>query len=201
MIKAIIFDWGGVMSPQGSPHSFRRLLAASLGTGEDYARSLIRDHVVDLLMGKITEDQYWRLLEERHGRPIPLSKRNVWLTWDDLKPDPRMLTAVRDLRQRGYKLGLLSNTTPSFKPELENHHIPELFDAVVLSCDAHFAKPDPEIYELICQKLGAKPAECLFIDDQQRMLDPAAALGLRTILATGPNQTLGAIEQELIERP
>ena len=198
MIKAVVLDWGGVMCPGGSPHSFRKLLAASLGIDEERARTLLHLGVVDLLCGRITEDEYWLHLEQAQGKSIPEAQRNVWLTWDDLKPDPRMLQLVSDLKSRGLKLGLLSNAVPNTRNVMLQHHAGNGFNAVVISCDNHCAKPDEQAYLLIAQKLDVEPSECQYIDDQQRMLDPATKLGMRTILAKTPSQTIADINHQLL---
>ncbi|HEY2003761.1 MAG TPA: HAD family phosphatase [Candidatus Saccharimonadia bacterium] len=197
MIKAVVLDWGGVMCPGGSPHSFRELLATSLGVDDDYARSLLHLGVVDLLLGEVTEDEYWHRLEQVHGKTIPETQRNAWLTWDDLKPNPHMVQLISDLKARGLKLGLLSNAVPNTRDIMLQHHSDDGFDAVVISCDDHCAKPDERAYLLISQKLGVEPSECVYIDDQQRMLDPASKLGMRIILAKNPAQTIEDINKQL----
>lgn len=197
MIKAVIFDWGGVISLKGHPHAFRTHLAAALGTDEEYARSILRHGIHELLRGQITEVEYWNKLETAHGAPIPPSSRNVFDVWEALKPDQRMTDFITSLKSRGYAVALLSNVVPHTDQMLRHHHALEIFDQVVLSTQAKFAKPDRGIYELMLKKLSLTPVECLFIDDQQRMLDPAAKLGMRTILAQDPDTTIKEIEHEL----
>ena len=197
MIKAVIFDWGGVMSVHGQPTAFRENLAKALGRDPEYARSILRVGIHELLRGTITEADFWRKLEAAHGALIPPASRDIFNGWDILAPDPRMTNVVDGLKARGFKVALLSNLVPDTEQLFQEHHVQVQFDQVVLSTQAHLAKPDPGIYELMLKKLSLPATECLYIDDQQRMLDQAAALGMRTILAQDPDNTIKEIEHEL----
>jgi len=201
MIKAVIFDWGGVISLKGHPHAFREHLATALGTDQDYARSILGHGIHELLRGKITEAEYWKRLETAHGAPIPASKRNVFDVWDALKPNQQMTGFVSRLKARGYTVALLSNVVPDTAQMLRDYHALEPFDEVILSTQVGMAKPDQEIYQLMLNRLKLDAGECLFVDDQQRMLDPASTLGVHTILATEPEATIKEIERVLETNP
>lgn len=57
----------------------------------------------------------------------------------------------------------------------------QLFDDVILSGDVKMAKPDPEIFKLALSRLGAQPAETIFIDDSQNHIIGARQLGITSI--------------------
>lgn len=200
MIKAVIFDWGGVITPSlaGKPNAFRQRLAPILGTDEDSARLVLRQAgIVELLRGNITEEQFWHRIEQAHGAPITPVERARVMDLGELHPEPRMLKFIADLKHRGYRTALLSNASTSLRDLMHRHAIRDLFDALIISCDVHCVKPDDEIYQLALKRVGAAPGECLFVDDQQRMLDPAAALGMHTVLATGTDAVIKEIEDAL----
>ena len=69
-----------------------------------------------------------------------------------------------------------------------------LFDPIVTSYGEGVAKPDPEIYQRLLQKLDVPAEQCLFIDDIERNLLPAQQLGMKTILFTSDLNLENAIE-------
>src|SRR5207247_4784398 len=80
-----------------------------------------------------------------------------------LAPDERMVGAVRRAREGGVKSGLISNSwgTTIYSPEV----LDGLFDAAVISGEVGLHKPQPEIYLLICERLGIEASEAVFVDD------------------------------------
>lgn len=56
------------------------------------------------------------------------------------------------------------------------------FDDSVLSCGVHLVKPNRKIYELAASRLGVAVEECVFIDDSQKNIDGAEAIGMTGIL-------------------
>ena len=69
----------------------------------------------------------------------------------------------------------------------------KLFDSVLYSFDASALKNGKVIFELILEKLDAKPEQCIFIDDVQGNLDIAKSLGIDTIIFKNSDQ----LEKEL----
>jgi putative hydrolase of the HAD superfamily len=62
----------------------------------------------------------------------------------------------------------------------------DLADAAILSCEAGVAKPAPEIYQIALAELGVLAAEAVFLDDQPRFCEGAAAIGIRAIQVVRP---------------
>ena len=60
----------------------------------------------------------------------------------------------------------------------------DYFDGIVTSFEARSIKPDAKIFHTVVETLGIKPEETLFLDDSQKNLDAASALGFRTLLVT-----------------
>ena len=100
----------------------------------------------------------------------------------------RNLDALRRLRNEGYRLLLLSNTNPymmmwAMSPEFdgEGHPLSDYFDACYLSYECRLVKPSKEIFQMVLNREGIKPEEALFIDDSERNVSAAQALGIQTI--------------------
>lgn len=98
------------------------------------------------------------------------------------------LPALRALRDRGYRLGLVSNTpwgTPDYLwvGQLERFALAPLFDAACFSSDVGFRKPDARIFQTALDRLGVPARRALFVgDDPGADIVGAARMGLRTVL-------------------
>lgn len=125
----------------------------------------------------ISADLGWNLSEEtlaELSRDFTYNPdRYVW--YDDVLPE---LTALRE----NYRLGILSDSMPSFRPVVEGHPCHALLDALVISTEIGAGKPDPRMYQEALRKLNARPGECVFVDDREGNLRGAMACGIRGIL-------------------
>jgi putative hydrolase of the HAD superfamily len=102
---------------------------------------------------------------------------------------PRMLEAIRRIRQRGLRVAALTNNWRTARPRGPNP-LGEYFDVIVESAVVGLRKPDPRIYELVCRELGVAPSETVFLDDIGRNLKAARALGMTTIKVADPEAAL-----------
>ncbi len=97
---------------------------------------------------------------------------------------PEMIHLVRQCKQKGYQLYILSNwDAESF--ELLSKKYPDLFnlfDNVIISGHVHKIKPDPEMFALVTKNIPAN--SCIFIDDQPENIEAAQRAGMHGILAT-----------------
>ena len=75
--------------------------------------------------------------------------------------------------------------------------IMDMFDVVVESSKVGIRKPDPRIYELICEQMEITPNETVFLDDLGINLKPARALGMTTIKVLDAAQALDELESHL----
>jgi putative hydrolase of the HAD superfamily len=67
-------------------------------------------------------------------------------------------------------------------------------DFIIYSHEVGLAKPDPRIYQLTCERLGAQPAEIIFLDDFEPCVAAACAYGLHGIRFRDTTQTISDIE-------
>jgi len=118
-----------------------------------------------------------------------------------LQPRPDAVTTLRQLKEQSYKIGLLSNCSieiPILWPETT---FANLVKSPVFSSREHLKKPDPRIYHLACERLGATPENCLYIaDGEDHELAAAAKVGLHPVLIrTSVQKTSGGSHQEARE--
>jgi putative hydrolase of the HAD superfamily len=115
------------------------------------------------------------LVKELAGTITTFLRTGVHL-WDD------SLSTLRELRRRGVRTAVVSNCDHGTRPVVDRLGLSEGTDAVVLSFEAGVAKPDPGIYRIALGALGARADEAVFVDDQARYCDGAAALGMGTFI-------------------
>ncbi|HKR82214.1 MAG TPA: HAD family phosphatase [Candidatus Saccharimonadales bacterium] len=200
MVKAFLFDWGGVMSDGGRGGELDARLAQKLNISPAEAWDLIRPSWLQYSRGRMSEEEFWANVEQKYGKPLSAEQRDIWNTWQHMKVVPEMSIFVSRLRKAGYQVGLLSNTIPNTAEEIRSHGGYDDFDFLVLSCEVGFGKPDPEIYKLAMENLAEiAPEEIVFIDDLEHNLVPARELGMQTILAKNSTQIMADIETLLTD--
>lgn len=79
--------------------------------------------------------------------------------------EPDILDMLSALKEKGLKIGLISNCSREEISGLEDCELYKYLDAVVLSCDVGIVKPNIKIYEHCLAILGENPENCLFIGD------------------------------------
>jgi len=96
------------------------------------------------------------------------------------------LRVLRQLRDLGKKLGLISNADVMEAAAWPDSPLVGLFDTAVFSCDVGCVKPEREIYEICMQRLRVGPAGSVFVGDGgSRELEGARAVGMTTMMITG----------------
>jgi len=205
MIKAIIFDMGGVFLRQRSAQE-RRALDAQLGLspGELGDRLYGGEEWALARVGDITDNEFWQRVGPKLGLTSPTQIRafqQEYFARDQARLEMRLVELAQQLQQR-YQVALLSNATDRLERLVEAElGIADLFDLVINSARVGLAKPDPAIYELTLQRLGVAPQEAIFVDDQTRNVISAACLGIRAIHHVTYERTAAQIQTLLAERP
>ncbi len=97
------------------------------------------------------------------------------------------LEVAAELKARGTRTALVSNCSHSTIGVVERLGLADVLDVLVLSVTAGVAKPDAGIYRAALGALGAEPEGAVFVDDQARYCDGAAALGIATRLIVRPS--------------
>lgn len=106
--------------------------------------------------------------------------------WDrPIIPVPGMAELVRELKEAGYGVYLLSNA--SYRQHEYWPRVPgsEYFDGTLVSADVKLVKPEREIYELMMKEFNLIPDECVFIDDSTLNIEGAERVGINGIVFHG----------------
>jgi putative hydrolase of the HAD superfamily len=187
---AVFFDFGGVLTTPvwDSFASFCR----SEGLHPDSIKNLFRNdpealkELRQLETGEISEDEF----EQRFGRRLGLKdpEHLIDSMFEGMEPDPAMVSAVKELRAGGMLTGLISNSWST--SHYDRKLLAELFDTAVISAEVHLHKPQPEIYLLAANRLGVRPAECIFVDDLRENCEGAEAVGMTAVLHRDAAETI-----------
>ena len=194
MIKAIIFDWGGVLIKDCSTARLN-YCASKLGVNANKLKIEFQKYEKDFWKNKLTELELWEKICKKLEVSVP-KPSSIWL--NALKKfiieNKKVIKVVRELKKQGYLLGFLSNTEiPSveyFKKQKYN-----IFDILVFSCMEGYVKPEKEIYEIALNKLGVRPEEAIFIDDKEAHIKGAKKLGISTILFTSAENLIKELQK------
>lgn len=198
MIKNIIFDMGNVLF-RYDPDKYVHSIITDSTVAERVLNELFRsDEWVELDRGSITEEEGLRAVIAR----APQYERELRLAmehWhESLAPVEGMESILESLKQKGYRLYLLSNTSMRFYDYYENYTIFNNFEGMLISAKELLIKPDPAIYTRFLDRMNLKAEECLFIDDQMPNIKSAEAVGIICHHFTTPSRLLEFFSQSNI---
>lgn len=172
MIKAVIFDFFGVLALRGAA-SFRKVYLAGYPE-KNAAAQRLND---DLGRGNIGYDDFIDILAKLGG----VSRDKVLEFTEDYQPNTELLDYIRQNLKPKYKIGIISNAGEDWVLKILGKDNLKLFDDVILSYRVGSIKPEPDIYGLSARNLGVNSAECVFIDDISRYCEGAEQVGMNSI--------------------
>jgi putative hydrolase of the HAD superfamily len=206
-VEAIISDFGGVLT---SPlldgfiayEELSGISAEQMGNamGKIWKRDGAHP-LFELETGRMTEAAFLvgiaEELSAELGRPVRLDGfAESYLA--ALLPNESLLEYMRALKERGYRMAILTNNVREWQPLWRSRFaVDEIFGVIVDSGFVGLRKPEPEIYELTLERLGVPPEAALFIDDVELNCDAARALGMRAVWFRSTDQAIEEIESAL----
>ena len=196
MIKAIIFDFGRVISAQKPPSLFRRY-EQDLGLSPGTLNTIMfgSREWTETLIGKKTIEEFWFAIGPELGLETGEKIQNFRHRYRaDEAINQGVLNLIHQLHG-DYKLAVLSNAPPGLDQWLDDWAILDLFDVVFCSGDEGVVKPESAAFKITLKRLGVKPHEAVFIDDTLEHVEAARTLGLHGIVFT----TAEELENELVD--
>ncbi|MBQ5894821.1 MAG: HAD family phosphatase, partial [Rikenellaceae bacterium] len=103
-------------------------------------------------------------------------------------PIPCTEKLIHELKERGYRLFVLSNMSSDFIEHIRRFDIYRQFEGDIVSCEEQTVKPEAEIYRRLIDRYALDPAETLFIDDREANLRAAEQFGITTFHFTEPRE-------------
>jgi len=201
VIRAVVFDIGGVLEITPDLGVDRRWEARlRLSAGE------IGERMADVWtggeVGRITLDDVHRAIRDRLGldeQQLTSFMADVWREYMGTA-NTELIEYARGLRPR-YRTGILSNSFVGARErEQAAYGFEDLVDEIVYSHESGMAKPDPRIYALVCDRLGARPGETVFLDNVQQHVAGARDVGIHAVHYRDNAQAIAEIEQLLATR-
>lgn len=189
-IKAIIFDFGGVLLHWDPRHLYQRFFPGQPKAMENFLKE------IDFYNWNAQQDKGRSFsegiaeLSAKHPQYAHLIQA-YFDHWDDSVPGPIQGTVdiLQNLKQKGFPLYGLSNwSAETFPRARQKYTFFDLFDEIILSGEEGLIKPHQAIFNLLLNRIGYSASECLLIDDSQPNIDTAKKMGFRTIHFTTPEQ-------------
>ena len=200
MIKNVVFDLGKVLVAFDWD-----VLAREIGFTEEeikiFNEKVIGDRWDEFDRGVMPEEEVIEYVKEA----IPGMEdkfEELWRRVDEtLYVYPYVDEWIRNLKERGYGIYILSNFPPRIflKEEAEKFHFLKYADGKVVSGLVKIIKPDPEMYELLLRTYDLKAEECVFIDDRPGNIEGAKNVGLHGIVFESYEKTSRELDELLAE--
>jgi putative hydrolase of the HAD superfamily len=189
--RALVLDFGGVISRTLFETHDQTEAALGLPPGTLRWRGPFAPDTDaawrDMQAGRISERDYWLLRTREVGRLLGEDWQEMQTLVQRARgadPDrvarPETLALMREAHAAGIALAILSNELDLFYGAALRQRMQALREVNVI-VDATYTgilKPDPRAYALCTQQLGVAPGDCVFVDDQPRNVEGAAAFGM-----------------------
>jgi putative hydrolase of the HAD superfamily len=184
-LKAVIFDYGKVLSLPPTPEQWQGM-SARFGKTPLELQQAYHDNRPQMDRGLEDYVAYWQKVGKDCNRQInaaealELSEHDNW-QWTNESPE--VVQLARDLQRAGYKTGILSNMEKRMLAAMRKKlKWLDEFDVQIYSCEVGMVKPEAEIYRLACRRLGCEPPEALFLDDKKENTEAAKQTGMQSLV-------------------
>jgi len=192
-IKAVIFDFGGVFTT--SPVSNFAVYERDHQLPERFIGEVIKSDINDGAFAKFErsdislDDFDQQFAAETRAAGYEISGRTL-LSLLKLEFRPDVIQALELIARAGFKTGCITNNMPQStasewaRTDAEREMAASVlgkFDEVIESSVVGIRKPEPRIYQMMCERLNVTPQQSVFVDDLGINLKPAKALGMKTI--------------------
>jgi epoxide hydrolase-like predicted phosphatase len=188
MIKAIIFDFFGVLVTEGFKQ-FRDTYFPDDAVKRRQSIVLFNKHDTAL----ISREQLESSLADLAG----IDQKVVTGYLGDNKPNTSLINYIRKELKTRYKIGVLSNSGDDYIRQMLAPEDVKLFDDVVLSYKHGILKPQLEIFEMSAKRLEVKTDECIFVDDSSSHCKGARQAGMKAIFYQDFSQMKADLEEVL----
>jgi putative hydrolase of the HAD superfamily len=189
--RAVVFDLFGTLIDDAQPSDYARFLAETaraLNADPEGFRDAWEANDVARYTGPI-EACFESICADlgiadyRAALALRLERMRTLLV-----PRPDAVETLSTLRERGLRLGMISNASSELSVLWQESQFAPLFDATLFSADEQMMKPDRRLYRRMAELLGVEPADCMFVGDgAYRELQGAAAVGMTPVLIRVPH--------------
>jgi HAD superfamily hydrolase (TIGR01509 family) len=182
MLKAIGFDLHGVVL--GGGNQFDENLRERFRISTEQLDKAMELNWRPFERGDISLQQFWSRLALQAGFTYDPGQVLEYWTGNYVKYHPvnhQILKLVDTLRDRGYKVAILSNTNAPHVAINTTRGIFDHFDVALMSNEIGQIKPDRAAYDALLGALGVKATELVFVDDAEENVTGAKRMGIRGV--------------------
>lgn len=207
-IKAVIFDVGGVLAlgrktlflKNHSSKGVHEYMAKKLRISLDAWFDSIDTIYAKAIEGKASKEKALEIMSKNNNTTHKKLEGLFAKAYrKNFKQNKRLYKLAFKLKEKGYKIAILSDQWPVSKEALMPKKYTERFDAVVVSCDVGLRKPNIKIYKLLFKKLKMHYKNSVFIDNRDWNLKPAKKLGIKIILFESNRQLFKDLRKRGVE--
>jgi epoxide hydrolase-like predicted phosphatase len=183
MIKALAFDYGGVIKINDTDLISDICKYLNIDK-EDWHKEYFKINHLANTQNVSFEDIFTMVTSkfnesnEAKNHILDLMKSNE----GKYHLNDELIDTIKDVKNKGYKIVLLSNNSIELRQKLKDDRIIDLFDEIIISAEVGCQKPQPEIFDIMFNKLEMKPNEVVFIDDTLKSLEGADKIGYIPVL-------------------
>lgn len=194
MIKNIVFDLENVIL-KGSPN----IVLEQIKIDKKQYESIKNDFFNDWKSLDLGESTLREQLEKcKFDFEIDSEIEEKLLHYYKYRPfNVEILELIKELKNKGYKIYILSNNNKEAEKYLLEIPDFKAFDGWIFSCDYQIMKPDPKIYNILFETYNLKPEECFFIDDSRKNIETGNKLGMAGFVLDCEHNGIAELRKEL----
>jgi len=176
MIKAIIFDWGGVLAPDNNAIVAKKLSNKHACNEIELYRKL-DSYEAEYSAGP-QSDEYYLKISKEFNIPPNIVKQEL----NDVPPKKEMFNIARKLKSMGYRIYVLSDQMKPKTDAIRKLNETKIFNGMFFSNEMGLMKPDEKAFVHVLEKIRTPPSQCVFIDNLKENIKMAKLLKFNTIL-------------------
>lgn len=195
----VIFDMDGVLADTGSIH-FESWVKMAKEIGLEFTRDMFEETfgqqsptITRKLVGPEVDNNLvkkWANLKEQYYREMLKNK---------LIPLPGVIRIIKELKSKGFKLGVGSSGPPeNVVLLLTKLKIKAYFDVIITAAEVKKGKPEPDVFLMVANYLKINPKNCLVIEDAPVGIEAAKRAGMRSVALTTTHNKEELIDANLI---
>ena len=147
------------------------------GVTSEERKILEKNYWRDIVQNVYTEVGMFEKFDAHFDELFEVFRSSAWAIFPETK------AVLKNLKEKNYTLGIISNFDSRVYDVMNDLEISEHFDAFVISSEAGYAKPDPNIFHLALKEIGRDPKKCLHIGDNiHNDFHGPRALGIQALL-------------------
>lgn len=201
-IKTIIFDFGGVLYTLPDERQAEEIKALfDLGETPALLHMLHNPDEFEMarkvFLGQAPEETIWTQLAQEHHLSADLIAKFKELAFSPRQLNQKLAEFLGELHET-YQTAILSNAGDQTRRLMVDiYHLDQWVETIVISAEEGLMKPDPAIYQLAMDRLGAQPDTTLFLDDTPSNIEAANAFGMKAVQYFSSDQAIREIRRLL----